>query len=896
MNEPVDREQEIFAEALERKPELRAAYLDSVCAGDPELREQIDSLLSAMDGAGSAGFLDQPTGGLGDTPNPDALSRGLDEEHPGAIIGRYKLVSAIGQGGFGTVYKAEQTEPIQRAVALKIIKLGMDTRQVISRFEAERQALAMMDHPSIAAVYDAGATASGRPYFVMELVRGAPITVFCDERKLSIPDRLALFQDVCAAVQHAHQKGVIHRDLKPSNVLVGEHDGRFIPKVIDFGIAKATGPGVEPEVTMTVHGRAIGTPAYMSPEQARSDGAGIDTRTDIYSLGVLLYELLTGTTPFLDTDLRSKPYADMIQMITDQDPPKPSDRVSSLSTAANTDGTRQFRGPLASDLDWIVMRCLEKDPSRRYETVSGLAEDIERYLSNEPVSARPPSGAYRFRKFVQRNRGQVIAGSALLGVLLLGIAGTTWGLVWALDERASARQAAEDELAAQIAATTAAEQAKLEAERAAQEAETSEELSRFFILDVLSAADPARTANRELTVREALMNASENIEGRFEDRPDIEEKIQNALGYLFGRLGLVDLAEKHHRREWALTEQQRGEDSFEAARIMHSVVGDLAMREQDDEAIELSKRQLKILDQLDTPEAAQLRTRVIGNLGALLVRAGRIVEAAPILEDTLRTKRELYGDRHPTTLTSIEAISVVLRQTGDTERALPLAEEAYDGQTEVLGEGDPRTLNSLVNLAQTYTALDRLDDARSLLTSGVDRALERLGNLHPTTIYLRNHAALSLFNLGDFEGAEKEILALMPDVESVDPEMLQQQSRTMLSTLASCSVKEGRIEDALESAERALASARAVYPDGDIRLSDYLKLRGDILRDLERFADAEGALLEAWKCTDREDIADEQSGPILRSIVRLYEAWDASEPDQGHREQIELWRSRLSPG
>jgi len=902
MTEHHDREQEIFAEALDIPLNEREAYLDSACLGDTDLRAQVDSLLRAMDQAGKQGFFENPTGGASGATKQDTGSGPThEEERPGAVIGKYKIIDRIGEGGFGSVYRAEQTEPMTREVALKIIKLGMDTRQVISRFEAERQTLALMDHPGIATVYDAGATKSGRPFFVMELVRGLPITDFCDRHRLSILERLSLFLGVCAAVQHAHQKGIIHRDIKPSNVLVADQDNRTAPKVIDFGIAKATEAGNSTPAIHTEARQLVGTPNYMSPEQAGISQKDIDTRSDVYSLGVLLYELLTGGTPIDSTTQTPSGYDEIQRMIREVTPPKPSTRLSTSETATDiaqhrhTD-PKKLQQEIRGDLDWIVMKAIEKDRDRRYETVNALAADIGRYLNNEPIVARPPSGAYKFRKFVQRNKGQVFAGTALLGVLLLGIAGTTWGMIWALDEREKARLATEDELAAQIIATNAAEQAASEAERATREAETAEELSRFFVMDVLSAADPARTENKELTVREALVNASESIKGRFEGRPDFETKIHNALGYLFGRLGVADRAEHHHRREWALTEQEHGEISFETARIMHSVVGDLAMREQDAEAIELTKRQLAIIDQLDTPEAEQLRLRVIGNLGALLVRAGRLVEAAPILEETLETKRRSYGDRHPTTLATAEALSTALKQTGDPERALPLAEEAYNGQAEVLGKGDPRTLYSLVNLSQIYTSLDRLEDAIELLRSGQDEALHRLGNLHPTSLYIRGNYARALSDAGDSDGAEAAALALLPDIEATDPEMLQQQSRSTLSVLASCQVRSGRQAEALLTAERALQSARRVFPEGDIRLADYLKLQGDILTDLERFEDAETTLLEAWACVDREGITDGQFKPIAGSIVRLYEHLDAKDPDSAYRDKIHFWQARRDGG
>jgi len=441
----------------------QAEALARSCAGDEALRAEVNALLRAETQAG--GFMADPTN---DAAGDEDAATATPRESAGQQIGRYKLLEQIGEGGFGTVWAAEQREPVKRRVALKIIKLGMDTRQVIARFEAERQALAMMDHPNIARVLDAGSTETGRPFFVMELVKGVPILEYCDHERLDTRTRLDLFTKVCRAIQHAHQKGIIHRDIKPSNVLITLHDGVPVPKVIDFGIAKATNQELTSKTIYTEHRQMIGTPAYMSPEQAEMSGLDIDTRSDIYSLGVLLYELLTGTTPFDSKSLLEAGFAEMMRIIREQEPLKPSTRLSSLGeTGTRTAEQRRvdvhkLSMLLRGDLDWIVMKCLEKDRTRRYDTANGLAADIVRHLSDEPVLAGPPSTTYRLRKFVKRNRGQVVAAGMVAGALVSGIIGTSIGMAWALDERSRANRAVDAEIearqAAQASATEAASQ------------------------------------------------------------------------------------------------------------------------------------------------------------------------------------------------------------------------------------------------------------------------------------------------------------------------------------------------------------------------------------------------------------------------------------------------------
>jgi serine/threonine protein kinase/tetratricopeptide (TPR) repeat protein len=762
-------EREIFEAALSiDDPAQRAAYLDRACAGQPGLREHLDGLLSMDAQAGS--FLEAP-----------APAATVDElpitEGPGTVIGPYRLLEPIGEGGFGIVFMAEQHEPIRRKVALKVLKPGMDSRQVIARFEAERQALALMDHLNIAKVLDAGTTDSGRPYFVMDLVKGLPITDFCDQSQLTPRERLELFVHVCQAVQHAHQKGVIHRDLKPSNVLVTLQDGAALVKVIDFGIAKALGQQLTDKTLFTGFAQLVGTPLYMSPEQAALSNVDVDTRSDIYSLGVLLYELLTGTTPFDQERLKAVGYDEMRRIIREEEPPKPSTRVSTLGPAAATVSTQRKSNPkrlsqlFRGELDWIVMKALEKDRNRRYETASAFAADVQSYLADEPVQACPPSVAYRLRKLVRRNRGLVVAAAVVLLTLVTGVIGTTLGLLRAEQARGLAEQQEQQAIAAadqERRAKNRAEQAEREAQ---DQAAIAQAVNDFVQNALLGQADignqplllggPNEGRNPKVTVRELLDRAALGIEGKFPHQELTEAAIRMTIGNAYRALGQYPEAQKHLERALQLRTAQLGPEHAETLYCKH----DLAML--DYARGEYRRAESVLL------EVLHVRTALLGadhpstltcknNLGLVYQDLGRYDRAEPLFKEVLEGFTAQRGAHHPTTLQGKNNLGLVYQALGKYDRAELLFQEAADGFRAHRGPDHPDTLVSKSNLATLYRRQAKYRQAEQLMLEVVQTRAAQLGADHPSTLSSKNSLAMVFQDLGKYDRAEpllKETLA-----------------------------------------------------------------------------------------------------------------------------------------
>jgi non-specific serine/threonine protein kinase/serine/threonine-protein kinase len=689
------------------------------------------------------------------------------------ILGNYRLLQKLGEGGMGEVWQAEQLQPVQRQVALKLIKRGMDSEQVLARFETERQALALMDHPAIAKVFDAGTTERGRPFFVMELVHGVPITDYCDRHRRSVRERLELFVEVCEAIRHAHQKAVIHRDIKPSNILITETDGRPVPKIIDFGVAKATAKRLTERTLFTELGELVGTPEYMSPEQAELTGENVDIRTDVYSLGMVLYELLVGALPLDSKALRKAGLIELQRIIREEDPPKPSTRVSHMGErSVASAGSRRTTVPdlvrtLKGDLDWIVIRCLEKDRSRRYDSPQEIAADIRRHLADEPVLASPPSLSYRATKFVRRHLVWVVSVSVLVVGLIVGTVGATVGL---------------------MRARRAEEKARLEA--------LSSETVTTVLTGMLAGLDP-ETAG-ELLARDVR----ERVEAHWREQGKTEEEVAALLGGLDRAMkgvnvtgtGLRFLDEMILSRSRIPIEEHLAEHPQIAARLEHTVgttYGILGLT---------SKSEPHLLHAMELRESTLGRDHpdTLGTMNSLAVLywvEGRYGEAEPLFKATLEARKRVLGADHPETLASMHNLATLYNNQGLYDQAEPLFLETLEKHKRVLGEDHPNTLGSMNNLAFLYSVQGRYADAESLFLETLEIEKRALGEDDPDTLGTISDLAALYIHLGRYDGAEPLLLEAFESQRRVlgddHPDTL-----STMNTLASLYIDQGRYNGA----------------------------------------------------------------------------------------------------
>ncbi|HWY85351.1 MAG TPA: serine/threonine-protein kinase [Gemmataceae bacterium] len=965
-------EEAIFKIACQiASPQARADYLSQVCGDDAALFHRVATLLQAHEDA--PGFLESPPPGIG-------VAAPTLNERPGTHIGPYKLLEQIGEGGFGVVFMAEQEHPVRRIVAIKVIKPGMDTKQIIARFDAEREALARMDHPNIAKFLDAGTTGErrqetedrrqelggerrqetgvrrqelgvsiqgaderflppvscllspvsslltsdpGRPYFVMELVRGLPITLYCDENKLALRQRLELFVPLCQAVQHAHQKGIIHRDIKPSNVLITLHEGMPLVKVIDFGIAKATGRQLTDKTLFTGFAQMIGTPLYMSPEQATLGNADVDTRSDIYSLGVLLYELLAGSTPLEKTRLHEMGFDEILRIIREDDPPTPSTRLSRfrVPTSANA-GTAPQRSPdpsleaiaaqrqmepaklarlLRGDLDCIVMRALDKDRNRRYGTAANLAEDVERYLRREAILARPPSARYKLGKFIQRNRVAVLATAAVAAALLVGTLVATWQAV-------EATRAQADAVAASAAATKAketaerAERSALAAAAAAKKAKETAEMREaqarsmfeFLEMQILWAARPEGQEGglgRDVTVRQAIKAALPHLDKSFANQPFLEAMLRSTVGQSFMYLGEARLAADQLSRARVLLTKLLGPGHPQTLRSMNDLAVVLANLGQPADALKLHEETLVLQKKhigIDHPETL----RSLYNMAECHVALGRLADALKLHEEVLARRTAKLGANDPDTILSMHAVARNLAGLGRDAEALKLTEETLALMKAKLGPYHPYTLAGMNNLGKAYFAAGRYADARKLHEETLALMKIKLGPDHPATLKGMRNLARAYAAVGrhaDAQGLREEVLKLR------EAKLGPNHPDTILSMqdLAASLMDAGRHEEALKLSEQAFKLQKAsLGPDHPHTLLGMHPVAANLLA-LHRGAEAVPIIDECIERA-RTKIADPKLIPLMVEL-RLRHFEDAKDAD-GCRATAELWEKLQRTG
>lgn len=897
----LQRLKDLLADAIELPREQRGALLETVRQENAALASELQRMLAAHEAATLAGgFLSDPTI---DPSKPTAPRR----------FGPFTLIKLIGEGGFGEVYLAEQSSPIQRQVALKLIKPGMDSGQIMARFDAERQALAIMDHPNIARVFDAGTDERGRPWFAMEYVDGDPIHTFADKHRLDVRARLELLVPVCRAVHHAHQKGVIHRDLKPSNVLVSKIDGRAVPKVIDFGIAKALDRPLTEKTIFSELRSLVGTPEYMSPEQADLSGGDIDTRSDVYSLGVLLYELLVGATPFDGRELRSRAFGEIQRILREVDPPTPSTRFSRLEMRASAAANRNIEpaklsSALRGELDWITMKCLEKDRARRYDTAAELADELVRYLENQPVHAGPVSKAYRAKKFVRRHRLGVIASGLVAAALVIGAAGMIWGSIQARrqrDQAILAREQAEQSRVAAETARVAESQAKLIAEEHNQ-----------FLREMFESIDPSTALGKEISVKHVLDTATFKIDSQPPKDPKVEASLRATFGRAYAALGQLDVARKHLDRarvlgdnsidtEHALIKVMRDQGQYDAARQLAQHAIDAERLLSGDESVRVLSSQVALasihLAQDNQGDAETILKTVIqrgrkiaatqpavassllidalATLGNLYIGDGRFDDADQCLSDAMEIART-GGEKETTSLLTLAATRGDLyRHRGRFQEAMDLLVPTLESARKVWGPDHSDTQSVANNLALVLSTIGRLDEAEALYDDVISRRMRILGEDHPRTLLARSNRGLVYQQQNRLDLAAKEFadlstrFARVLGPDHVDSMVAENNYATVLTRM-------GRLDEAETVFRRLVERSRVVHGEKSLPFTS-LTLRYAHVLSLKRdFPAAEPLFAQAFANAETMGVADVQSGFALGYGLCLSELGKAAEAVQ----------------